>query len=783
MTTTPPCDIACGHDNFWPVKEEREGGETSETIPFLPLLPLILEEKKLCSPSLGLRIAMHPPGGLRIEEKKSFSSSSSSYYHQHQQHHTKVVDAAPPPNRSNAETMAISPELRNNSSSHHHPAASSVSYQSTPSSRSSVLERAREYNRRIQTQTENRRRNDTDTASNRRAKSLERGTAAAAAAGGFSVYGDGHHNNIGNDDNRSAATASSATGSSFPYGVGSSSGPPRRRSRSAGAHSSASGGGSGVLGGGNRMSTRERALASVRRDMHQTSSSQSLQKKNNNAQLEDPFAPMNSPTASAYTASSSSSRSTPQPHQQQQHQPTANASKPRQHQPSQQQQQPQPSARGARAVNVNPNAGAPHLHSSAATAKTTNTSSTKSHHHPTPPPPARNPNAAQQPHHTHHPRQQQQQQPPAPPQSQPAVLPSSSSSRDPIPSRTTQSPPNNNGAGGNGDGADPAAVVTPELLVDALSGHEDGLLAIAERLMEHYDRGYDVMGEAIIDAFADVQKLFQHVVEAAHMEGAAFEASRRDEEDQHTHRHHRGVGGADANRDLLLDLPADPVAGSPANGGAAGSPAGPARHDEFIDQDVQDVLTEAIRRGSLLRDANKHTECYELYDRACQAASSLLPVDSDHRGRLQLSLARADSMAADRACAILRYAMDDVLRSGLRAARTPLPDVSRRADVVLTRPGSHPSTFGPAAVVQSPDEALQSLVDELQELLSAPLYADQPSAAPLQTAAKRFWIALADARKAQKKNADRLEQQLGKLKGDYLLAKAVRNNKSMTVAL
>lgn len=36
-------------------------------------------------------------------------------------------------------------------------------------------------------------------------------------------------------------------------------------------------------------------------------------------------------------------------------------------------------------------------------------------------------------------------------------------------------------------------IVTPELLVDALSGHEDGLLAIAERLMEHYDSGYDVM--------------------------------------------------------------------------------------------------------------------------------------------------------------------------------------------------------------------------------------------------------------------------------------------------
>ena len=66
-------------------------------------------------------------------------------------------------------------------------------------------------------------------------------------------------------------------------------------------------------------------------------------------------------------------------------------------------------------------------------------------------------------------------------------------------SQTIAEPPNNNGP-----------VVTPELLVDALSGHEDGLLAIAEKLMEHYDAGYDVMGEAIIDAFADVQKLFQH---------------------------------------------------------------------------------------------------------------------------------------------------------------------------------------------------------------------------------------------------------------------------------
>lgn len=39
--------------------------------------------------------------------------------------------------------------------------------------------------------------------------------------------------------------------------------------------------------------------------------------------------------------------------------------------------------------------------------------------------------------------------------------------------------------------ADDGNKITPELLVDALSGHEDGLLSIAERLMTHYDSGYD----------------------------------------------------------------------------------------------------------------------------------------------------------------------------------------------------------------------------------------------------------------------------------------------------
>jgi len=303
------------------------------------------------------------------------------------------------------------------------------------------------------------------------------------------------------------------------------------------------------------------------------------------------------------------------------------------------------------------------------------------------------------------------------------------------------------------------AIVTPELLVDALSGHEDGLLAIAERLMEHYDSGYDVMGEAIIDAFADVQKLFQHVVEAAHMEGAAFEASRREQEMAELRR--QAAAGELAAPEAQIEPPMP----SP-NGG-------PNRHDEFIDQDVKDVLTEAIRKGALLREGNKHMECYELYEQACQSASALLPVDSDHRGRLQLSIARAESMSADRACAILRYAMDDVLRSGMRAGRVPLPDPSKRADVVLSKPKGHPSmsgVTGQAGVVQSSDEALASLIEEMKEIMGAPVYNDTP----LQSVARRFWSALNDAQKTQQKNEEKLEQNLAKLKGEFLLAKAVR---------
>ena len=129
-------------------------------------------------------------------------------------------------------------------------------------------------------------------------------------------------------------------------------------------------------------------------------------------------------------------------------------------------------------------------------------------------------------------------------------------------------------------------------------------------------------------------------------------------------------------------------------------------------------------------------------------------------------------MNPDRACAILRYAMDNVLRSGMRAGKTPLPDPSKRADVVLSKPKGHPSmngSTGQAGVVQSSEEALASLVEEMKEILGAPVYANTP----LQDVARRFWVALAEAQKSQIRNEERLEQSLGKLKGEFLLARAV----------
>lgn len=369
--------------------------------------------------------------------------------------------------------------------------------------------------------------------------------------------------------------------------------------------------------------------------------------------------------------------------------------------------------------------------------------------------------------------------------------------------------------------------ITPELLVDALSGHEDGLLSIAERLMTHYDAGYDAMGEAIIDAFADVQKLFQHVVEAAHMEGAALERERGEGEwrkrmenmglDADYALYGQGVGAngvvnddntmlavdSSRNRDISGE---DNNANNNVNNSSSLTPtkSEELRHEELIDQDVRDVLIDAIKRGQTHRDAQRFEECRSLYETSCVAASALLPVDSDHRGRLQLAVARAESMSADRACAILKYAMDDVLRSGLslRQGKYPQMDIKERSDCVLSRPnplrttpsrgydvssswagggggGDGNNTFNSSifsvggvdtstsTVEQSAEEALNSLVEEMKEILAAPVY----NLTPLQNVSEKFWLALGEAKKSTVKKEERLEQALAKIKADFLLAR------------
>jgi len=360
------------------------------------------------------------------------------------------------------------------------------------------------------------------------------------------------------------------------------------------------------------------------------------------------------------------------------------------------------------------------------------------------------------------------------------------------------------------------ALITPELLVDALSGHEDGLLSIAEKLMTHYSAGYDAMGEAIIDAFADVQKLFQHVVEAAHMEGAAVERERgeaewrkrllesgtvsEDDVERLLYGQHAGTSG-EGGGDFGIDDDRPPIAGGKSGENLNASASQDHRHEELIDQDVRDVLIEAIKKGQPYRDANRFGECQQMYENACASASALLPVDSDHRGRLQLAVARAESMSADRSCAILKYAMDDVLRSGLTLSQGKYSqmDMKERSDCVLSRPnplkfsgsskgndnsGSRDwgeATFGSSFdghtagmtdvsssyVEQSAEEALNSLVEEMKEILTAPVY----NMGPLQTVSEKFWTALGEAKRSSSRKEDRLEQSLAKIKADFLLAR------------
>eukprot|EP00815_Leptocylindrus_aporus_P011309 CAMPEP_0116065100 /NCGR_PEP_ID=MMETSP0322-20121206/9523_1 /TAXON_ID=163516 /ORGANISM="Leptocylindrus danicus var. apora, Strain B651" /LENGTH=564 /DNA_ID=CAMNT_0003551273 /DNA_START=124 /DNA_END=1814 /DNA_ORIENTATION=- len=364
----------------------------------------------------------------------------------------------------------------------------------------------------------------------------------------------------------------------------------------------------------------------------------------------------------------------------------------------------------------------------------------------------------------------------------------------------------------NDEGAqDEHPIVTPEMLVDALSGHEDGLLAIAERLMEHYDGGYDVMGEAIIDAFADVQKLFQHVVEAAHMEGAAFESNRAREE-----RERMRINQQNGYNSSIVDVPdgsyeefpnpsaklyksASHDSGNKQNLHNSTSSHGPTRHDEIIDTDVREILRDALTVGNQKLNNREFVEAHSMFENACQSASSLLPVDSDHRGRLQLSIARAESMSPEKGCAILRYAMDDVLRSGLRYNpaqaisqegrndyRQPLPSIDDRATMsnsdmngretmsqLLTSGSSHRKSLAESIRVDTDhhegfsvsnklgygnEEALASLIEEFKECLSAPMHEKSPlhdiAASVLECPERRK------------------ENELARIKGEFLMAKA-----------
>jgi hypothetical protein len=285
------------------------------------------------------------------------------------------------------------------------------------------------------------------------------------------------------------------------------------------------------------------------------------------------------------------------------------------------------------------------------------------------------------------------------------------------------------------------------------------------------------------------------------MEGAAFESSRsRNEWRERAERveRERGVRILD---DLGLGDEAPPEGGN--SGENNNNP--PHRHEELIDQDVRDVLLGAIQKSQALLSANKHEECRGLYERTCHSASALLPVDSDHRGRLQLAIARAESMSPDRSCAILRYAMDDVLRSGLSLREGRYKDErERRGDCVLRRvdplmggkdsggerqlnsrgsrsfdvsdsgsvghnSSAHAIDLTTTTVEQSADEALASLVEEMKEILQAPVYATTP----LLSVSDKFWMALTEAKKSQNRKMERLEQMLAKIKADFLLAREV----------
>jgi uncharacterized membrane protein YqiK len=74
-------------------------------------------------------------------------------------------------------------------------------------------------------------------------------------------------------------------------------------------------------------------------------------------------------------------------------------------------------------------------------------------------------------------------------------------------------------------------------------------------------------------------------------------------------------------------------------------------------------------------------------------------------------------------------------------------------------PGQH--------VGQSAEEALNSLVEETKEMLAAPVY----DMTPLQDVSKKFWLAMAKARRQNARREERLEQSLAKIKAEFLMAR------------
>merc|ERR1712238_625049 len=102
---------------------------------------------------------------------------------------------------------------------------------------------------------------------------------------------------------------------------------------------------------------------------------------------------------------------------------------------------------------------------------------------------------------------------------------------------------------------------------------------------------------------------------------------------------------------------------------------------------------------------------------------------------------------------------------------------SRGYDVGVSLDGSHNNFHSSSGgtcgggetsmVEQSGEEALNSLVEEMKEILGAPVY----NLSPLQNVSEKFWLALDEAKKAGIKKEEHLEQALAKIKSDCLLAR------------